>query len=109
MLKRLQAAYYVEGRHISERAELIGIAVELGLDAGAFAKAYDAPWLYGFAAMTNVARIQKREHWLSDTVAASFIGYALGSLTWSWRKKDSGAPDAVSVSPNGVSAQWSFK
>lgn len=74
-----------------------------------FAKAYDAPWLYGFAAMTNLARIQKREHWLSDTVASSFIGYALGSLTWSWRKKDSGAPDAVSVSPNGVSAQWSFK
>lgn len=45
MLKRLQAAYYVEGRHISERAELIGIAVELGLDAGAFAKAYDAAML----------------------------------------------------------------
>ncbi|WP_417068883.1 YjbH domain-containing protein [Niveibacterium terrae] len=74
-----------------------------------FAKAYDAPWLYGFAAMTNVARIQKREHWLSDTVASSFIGYALGSLTWSWRKKDNGAPDTVSVTPNGVAAQWSFK
>ncbi|WP_458761632.1 DsbA family protein [Cupriavidus basilensis] len=45
MLKRLQTAYYVEGWHISERAELIGIAVELGLDAGAFAKAYDAATL----------------------------------------------------------------
>ncbi|CAJ92894.1 DSBA-like thioredoxin domain-containing protein [Cupriavidus necator] len=41
MLKRLQTAYYVEGRHIAERAELVHIAVELGLDAHAFSTAYD--------------------------------------------------------------------
>ena len=46
MLKRLQTAYYVEGRHISEREALIGIAVELGLDAGAFSKAYDDALLH---------------------------------------------------------------
>ena len=41
MLKRLQTAYYVEGRPIAEREELIRIAVELGLDAEAFPNAYD--------------------------------------------------------------------
>ncbi|MCY0852579.1 DsbA family protein [Cupriavidus sp. D39] len=41
MLKRLQTAYYVEGRPIAEREELIRIAVELGLDAEAFSDAYD--------------------------------------------------------------------
>lgn len=41
MLKRLQTAYYVDGRHISERDELIHIAVELGLDAKGFSEAYD--------------------------------------------------------------------
>lgn len=41
MLKRLQTAYYVEGRHISERETLVSIAVELGLDAQAFSTAHD--------------------------------------------------------------------
>ncbi|MCY0852564.1 DsbA family protein [Cupriavidus sp. D39] len=41
MLKRLQTAYYVEGRHIAEREELVRIAVELGLNAEAFSTAYD--------------------------------------------------------------------
>jgi len=45
MLKRLQTAYYVEGWHISEREELVRIAVELGLDAEAFSKAYDQAML----------------------------------------------------------------
>ena len=45
MLKRLQTAYYAEGRHISEREELVSIAVELGLDAEAFSKAYDQAML----------------------------------------------------------------
>src|SRR6266853_2198982 len=34
-----------------------------------FAKEYDAPWLYGAAALVNAGRIASREHWLSDTVA----------------------------------------
>lgn len=45
MLKRLQTAYYVEGQPISDRAALIGIAVEIGLDAGLFEKAFDAAML----------------------------------------------------------------
>ena len=31
-----------------------------------YAIQYDAPWLYGLAAATNLARIGSREHWASD-------------------------------------------
>lgn len=43
-----------------------------------FAQAYDAPWLYGVAALTNAARVLGRDHWLSDTVAGALLGYGLG-------------------------------
>jgi membrane-associated phospholipid phosphatase len=42
------------------------------------AQHYDAPWLYGVAALTNVSRISGHHHWLSDTVAASVLGYVVG-------------------------------
>jgi putative protein-disulfide isomerase len=41
MLKRLQVAYYVEGRPIGDPHTLATIARELGLDSAAFAKALD--------------------------------------------------------------------
>jgi len=44
-----------------------------------FARQYDAPWLYGAAALTNAARVIGRDHWFSDTVAGSLLGYGLGS------------------------------
>ena len=48
----------------------------------AFAEEYDAPWLYGLAAVTNLARVGSRNHWLSDTVAGSALGYAIGRVFW---------------------------
>ncbi len=36
MLARLQVAHYVEGRRIADRAVLVAVAVDLGLDAGQF-------------------------------------------------------------------------
>jgi len=45
-----------------------------------YAKEFGMPWLYGVAALTNAARVGSREHWLSDTVAGSVLGYALGTL-----------------------------
>ncbi|MDF3834687.1 DsbA family protein [Cupriavidus basilensis] len=55
MLERLQTAYYVEGRPIAERAELLRIADELGLDAASFATAYDqaSPTLNGHFEQTQ--------------------------------------------------------
>jgi putative protein-disulfide isomerase len=42
MLKRLQTAYYVEGRPIADRGEILRQAAGLGLDAAAFEAAFDA-------------------------------------------------------------------
>ena len=73
-----------------------------------YAKAYDAPWLYGVAALTNVARVGGRNHWLSDTVGGALLGYALGDYMWeSQRKKNRGAE--WMVSSNGVTAYWEME
>jgi membrane-associated phospholipid phosphatase len=45
-----------------------------------FAQQHDMPWLYGLAGATALGRVQKREHWVSDTVAGALLGYGMGSL-----------------------------
>jgi membrane-associated phospholipid phosphatase len=58
-----------------------------------FALEYDMPWLYGVAALTNLGRIASREHWVSDTVASSLLGYGLGRIFWqSGRDQAKGEP-----------------
>jgi membrane-associated phospholipid phosphatase len=71
-----------------------------------FAKEYDAPWLYGAAALTNVGRIASREHWLSDTVASSLLGYAIGDFFWQERRKPDDKAPKVLVGPAGVALMW---
>ncbi|MEO8159624.1 MAG: YjbH domain-containing protein [Betaproteobacteria bacterium] len=74
-----------------------------------YAKEYDAPWLYGVAALANIGRVAERKHWLSDTVAGSFIGYGLGSLMWTLnREREKGDP-MVTVNATGVEASWEFR
>ena len=70
-----------------------------------FAKEYDAPWLYGVAALVNAGRIASREHWLSDTVASSLLGYALGDFFWQERR-GSGKGPKVLVGPSSVTLKW---
>ncbi|MGP1679232.1 MAG: phosphatase PAP2 family protein, partial [Burkholderiales bacterium] len=73
-----------------------------------FAEEYDAPWLYGLAAITNLARAGSRRHWVSDTVAGSVLGYAIGKVFWeSSRAPSKGAP-RVSIHPAGVNLAWEF-
>jgi membrane-associated phospholipid phosphatase len=73
-----------------------------------FAEEYDAPWLYGLAAITNLARVGSREHWVSDTVAGSVLGYAIGRVFWeSARAPQKGAP-RVLIHPSGVNVAWAF-
>jgi len=73
-----------------------------------FAEEYDAPWLYGLAAVTNLARVGSRQHWLSDTIAGSALGYAIGRVFWeSSRAPQKGAP-RVMVHPAGVNLSWAF-
>ena len=72
-----------------------------------FAMEYDAPWLYGVAAVTNLGRIASREHWLSDTVAGALLGYGLGSLAWDARRGHArkNGP-TVTVGPGSVALTW---
>jgi len=69
------------------------------------AQHYDAPWLYGVAALTNAARISGHHHWLSDTVASSILGYTLGD----WFNSRTGAPSgSVALVPHGVVVSTAF-
>jgi membrane-associated phospholipid phosphatase len=74
-----------------------------------YAKEYDVPWLYGVAALANIGRVAERRHWLSDTVAGSFIGYGVGSLMWSLNKERQKGDPKVSVRPDGVEVAWEFR
>jgi len=71
-----------------------------------FAEEYDAPWLYGVAAVTNLARFGSRQHWLSDTVAGSVLGFAIGKVFWeSSRAPKKGGP-LVLIHPSGINMAW---
>ncbi len=74
-----------------------------------FALEYDANWLYGVAALTNLGRIGSREHWVSDTVAGSLIGYGLGRIFWqSVRSPKKGEP-RVMLAPSGINLAWELQ
>jgi membrane-associated phospholipid phosphatase len=76
-----------------------------------YAEEYDMPWLYGVAALTNAARVASREHWVSDTVGSSLIGYALGHIAWQARRdsrRGKSGPQ-LSVGPGSVAVSWDFK
>jgi membrane-associated phospholipid phosphatase len=70
-----------------------------------FAEEYEAPWLYSIAALTNVGRIASQEHWVSDTVAGSFIGYWMGKFFWEQNRKNDKGP-RIGVTPNSVNVTW---
>jgi membrane-associated phospholipid phosphatase len=74
-----------------------------------YAREYDAPWLYGVAALTNFARISGNKHWVSDTVAGTALGYALGSLFWELRRNDAHRDAELALAPNQVRATWHFR
>jgi membrane-associated phospholipid phosphatase len=71
-----------------------------------FALEYNQPWLYGVAALTNLARIGSREHWVSDTVAGSLIGYGLGRIFWESSRSNNKNDPRVMISRNGINVAW---
>ena len=74
------------------------------------AQRYDAPWLYGVAALTNFGRVAGRDHWLSDTVAGSVLGYLVGD--WFGRRADNAGNatgSTVMLMPHGVALATTFK
>ena len=74
-----------------------------------FAEEYDAPWLYGLAAVTNLARVGSRNHWVSDTVAGSVLGYSIGKLFWEASRAPRQDGPRVMIHPAGISLSWNFK
>jgi membrane-associated phospholipid phosphatase len=75
-----------------------------------YAREFGAPWLYGVAALANLARAGSREHWVSDTVAGSLLGYALGSLAWEARRDSRQGKNApkIAVGMDSVSVAWDW-
>jgi membrane-associated phospholipid phosphatase len=74
-----------------------------------YAEEFDMPWLYGVAALTNAARAASREHWLSDTVAGSLLGLAIGHVAWQSRRESRTgrrAAPSLSVAPGMVTIAW---
>ena len=67
-------------------------------------------WLPRLAALANLARAGSREHWVSDTVAGSLLGYALGSLAWEARRDSRQGKNApkIAVGMDSVSVAWDF-
>jgi membrane-associated phospholipid phosphatase len=72
-----------------------------------FAQEYDAPWLYGVAAIGSLGRTANRQHWVSDVVAGSMLGYAIGSWLWQTQRDDSKSRLAVSPGPGQIGVAWS--
>lgn len=72
-----------------------------------YAKSYNVPWLYGVAVVTNTARVIGRDHWFSDTVAGSLLGYAIGNFIWQSHQVEQGAA-VWTITPNRVAVSWRF-
>lgn len=72
-----------------------------------FAKEYDAPWLYGVAALSSAGRVAARQHWVSDTVAGGILGYAVGSWLWQAQRENHGSILSVVPTPKSINVAWS--
>ena len=71
-----------------------------------FAQEYDAPWLYGVAALSSAGRVAARQHWVSDTVAGSLVGYVIGSWLWHAQRDNRSASVSITPGPKDVSVAW---
>jgi membrane-associated phospholipid phosphatase len=74
-----------------------------------FAKEYDAPWLYGVAALSSAGRVAARQHWVTDTVAGGVVGYAMGSWLWQAQRENRGSILSVLPTAKSISVAWSGK
>lgn len=63
-----------------------------------YAQTYGQDWLYGLAGLTSFGRVMGREHWASDAIAGSLIGYHLGS----WARTRLGNGVSLSLVGRGV-------
>jgi membrane-associated phospholipid phosphatase len=71
-----------------------------------FAQEYDAPWLYGLAAAGSLGRTAGRQHWVSDVVAGSVLGMAVGGWLWQAQRTDTRSNFAVTPGDKSVGVAW---
>lgn len=71
-----------------------------------FAQEYDAPWLYGVAALSSAGRVAGRKHWVSDTVAGGILGYTVGTLLWKGQRENTRSKWSVAPGPKEISVAW---
>jgi membrane-associated phospholipid phosphatase len=71
-----------------------------------FAQEYDAPWLYGLAALSSMGRIANRQHWVSDVVGGGVIGYAVGSWLWKAQRSDMQSQFAINTGAKEIGVAW---
>ena len=71
-----------------------------------FAQEYDAPWLYGVAAVSSMGRMANRKHWVSDVLAGGFVGYAIGSVLWKGQRDISGSKLSIMPGAKEISVAW---
>nr|WP_307731146.1 YjbH domain-containing protein [Massilia agilis] len=72
-----------------------------------FAKEYDAPWLYGLASVSAMGRVASRQHWVSDVVGGSVIGYAVGNWLWRAQRDDTKSQLVIAPGARELSVAWS--
>lgn len=72
-----------------------------------FAQEYDAPWLYGLAAVGALGRVAARQHWVSDVVAGGVVGFTIGSWLWQSQRDDSDSRFAVMPGAREIAVTWS--
>lgn len=71
-----------------------------------FAQEYDAPWLYGLAAAGSLGRTAGRQHWVSDVVAGSVLGMAVGGWLWQAQRTNSRTNFALMPGEKSVGMAW---
>ncbi len=71
-----------------------------------FAKEYDAPWLYGLAAVGSMGRVAARKHWFSDVVAGGLMGYATGSWLWDAQRDPAKGVVSFNTAPGEIGVSW---
>lgn len=71
-----------------------------------FAQEYDAPWLYGVAALSAAGRVAARQHWVSDTVMGGLVGYTVGSWLWKAQRGNSMSSVSILPGPKEISVAW---
>jgi len=85
-----------------------GHAIVAWAVATPFALEYNAPWLYGVAGLTTLARAGSNKHWVSDTVAGSLLGYGIGRIFWESSRAPGRNRPNVLVTPSGVRLSWDY-